>query len=122
MQTFFIVCTNEGGGVFGRARATTFKVVGNLSSGRLVATLPLRDVTLESVGRGVVVDNTWTAIAPVIETTTTDVIMLPGDFRNTYRATGRTRDAEVADTVPMAFGRVTWLTVHTMELNAPPGF
>ena len=67
-------------------------------------------------------DNTWTAIAPVIETTTTDVIMLPGDFRNTYRATGRTRDAEVADTVPMAFGRVTWLTVHTMELNAPPGF
>ena len=122
MQTFFIVCTNEGGGVFGRARATTFKVVGNLSSGRLVATLPLRDVTLESVGRGVVVGNTWTAIAPVIETTINDVIMLPGDFRNTYRATGRTRDAEVAGTVPMAFRRVTWLTVQTMELNAPPGF
>ena len=74
------------------------------------------------MGRNVVVDKTWTAIAPVVETTINYVIILPGDFRNTFRATGKTRDAAVAGTVPMGFGRISWLTVHTMELNAPPGF
>jgi hypothetical protein len=73
--------------------------------------IPLRDVnTLEPVGRNVVVDNTWTAIAAVVETTINDVIMLPGDFRNTFRATGKTRDAAVAGTVPMGSGRISWYT------------
>jgi hypothetical protein len=125
LQTFFNACTFRAGGVFGRATPTTLHVAGNLSSGQLVATIPLRDIdTLEPVGRSVFVDNTWTATSPATDNLINDVIMLPGDFRYVDRIKGRFTpdDATVTGTIPMDWGRLSWLTAHHVEVNMPPGF
>ena len=94
--------------VFGSAPPTTFSVRGNLATGHVVATIPLRGADGLPAGE-VLVDDTWTATEPATKGTYVYTENLPGEYRYSSRASGSRAAATVVGTVPLDEGYV-WKT------------
>ncbi|KGM01122.1 hypothetical protein Q760_03695 [Cellulomonas cellasea DSM 20118] len=109
-------CTGEGSGVLGSATPTTFTLRGNLSSGHVVATIPLTDLYTGEPAGEILVDNTWTATAKPTKSTWVTSVNLPGSFRYTNRLTALSAPATATGTVPMedsgTVGRSSWMYIQ----------